>query len=178
MTSPATRPISQTHLARDVPTASREDSMRPTRDLVLALATAALLTACTAVVEQHGQRLDPDLLAAIRPGVSSKEEVARLLGSPSAIGTFDDRTWYYVTQRVEKHSFFQNRLAEQRVVAIRFDDRGIVQAIDERGLEEARAVRPAPDKTPTRGSELTIVQQLLGNIGRFNRTPGPVGSNF
>jgi len=152
--------------------------MRPTRDLVLALATAALLTACMPVVEQHGQRLDPDLLAAVRPGVSSKEEVARLLGSPSAVGTFDDRTWYYVTQRVEKHSFFQNRLAEQRVVAIRFDERGIVEAIGERGLEEARAVRPAPDKTPTRGSELTIVQQLLGNIGRFNRTPGPVGSNF
>lgn len=152
--------------------------MRATRNLVLALATAALLAGCTPTVEQHGQRLDPELLAAIRPGVSSKEEVARLLGSPSAAGTFDDRTWYYVTQRVEKQSFFQNRLAEQRVIAIRFDDRGIVQAIDERGLEEARAIRPAPGRTPTRGSELTLVQQLLGNIGRFNRAPGPVDSNF
>ena len=123
--------------------------------------------------QQHGQRLDPELLAAIRPGVSSKEEVARLLGSPSAAGTFDDRVWYYVTQRVEKASFFQNRLVDQKVVAIRFDDRGIVQAIDERGLEQARAIRPVRDKTPTRGSELTLVQQLIGNIGRFNRSGEP-----
>lgn len=141
--------------------------------LLLPLCAAALLAACSPTVEQHGQRLDPDLLAAIRPGVSSKEEVVRLLGSPSAAGTFDDRTWYYVTQRVEKTSFFQNRLVDQKVVAVRFDERGIVRAVEERGLEDARAVQPVADETPTRGSELTLVQQLIGNIGRFNRTPGP-----
>lgn len=152
--------------------------MMSTRNRVFALLAASLMAACTPTVEQHGQRLDPELLAAIRPGVSSQEEVARLLGSPSASGTFDDRTWYYVTQRVEKHSFFQNRLAEQRVIAIRFDERGIVQTIEERGLEQARAVEPAAEKTPTRGSELTLVQQLIGNIGRFNRTPGRVDTDF
>lgn len=147
--------------------------MTRTRSLLLGLCTAALLAACTPVVEHHGQRLDPDLLAAIRPGVSSKEEVARLLGSPSAAGTFDDRTWYYITQRVEKKSFFQSRLVDQQVVAIRFDERGIVQAVDRLGLEQARAVQPVDDETPTRGSELTIVQQLIGNLGRFNRSVPP-----
>ena len=29
----------------------------------------------------------------------------------------------------------------------------------------------ARDKTPTTGNEITAVQQLLGNLGRFNRAP-------
>lgn len=157
---------------------SGEDAMTRARHPILGLLAAALLGACSPTVEQHGQLLDPVLLAAIRPGVSSKEEVMRLLGSPSASGTFDDRSWYYVTQRVERKSFFQNHLVEQKVVAVRFDERGIVQAVEERGLDHARAIEPVAEATPTRGSELTLVQQFIGNIGRFNRMPGRVEGDY
>jgi len=33
------------------------------------------------------------------------------------------------------------------------------------------AVEPSPDSTLTLGNELTLIQQLLGNIGRFNTQP-------
>ncbi len=135
------------------------------------LALALLLGACVPTVQQYGQRIDPEVVARIRPGVTSKEEVFRLMGSPSATATFDDRRWYYVTQTVEKRSFYQEELTDQRVLILVFDDRGIVQRVEERGLERARAIEPVADATPTMGNELTLFEQLIGNIGRFSRSP-------
>jgi hypothetical protein len=39
------------------------------------------------------------------------------------------------------------------------------------GLELAQAIVPDPNKTRTLGNELGAIQQILGNIGRFNTSP-------
>ena len=135
------------------------------------LGAAACLCAaagCSPTVTNHGYRLDPNLMAQIRPGVTSRDQVARLLGSPSSVGTFGDQSWYYVTQRTEQMSFYQSKVADQRVVRIDFDPSGVVSDVDQRGLQEARNVVPAKQVTPSTGNELTLLQQFVGNIGRFN----------
>ena len=53
-------------------------------------------------------------------------------------------------------------------MAIRFDGRGLVERVDRAGLDAAQAVVPAEETTPTRGNELTILEQVVSNIGRFN----------
>ena len=58
---------------------------------------------------------------------------------------------------------------------IDFDGSGIVTDVRTHGLEMAQAIEPDPNKTRTMGNELTAVQQFLGNIGRFNTTPGVSG---
>lgn len=143
--------------------------MRPSVRLAAVAVLAALaLGACTPTVSNHGYRLDAARLERIRPGVTSREEVARLLGSPSTRATLDDRIWYYVTQRTERASFYNEALVGQEVVAIRFDAAGLVEKIDRAGLESAQAVVPVAETTPTRGSELTLLEQMVSNIGRFN----------
>ena len=99
------------------------------------------------------------------------EEVSRLLGSPSTVGTFDQERWFYVSQRNEVMSFYKADITKQDVVAIDFDGSGVVSDVHTHGLELAQAVQPDPNKTRTLGNELTFVQQVLGNIGRFNTTP-------
>jgi outer membrane protein assembly factor BamE (lipoprotein component of BamABCDE complex) len=135
--------------------------------LLLAIGLAGGLAACAPQVVQHGHNLDPVSLARITPGVTSREEVARLMGSPSALATFEDGRWYYVTQRRENRSFFQSNITEQEVVTISFDDRGIVQSVNQHGMDQAMAIQPESDITRTLGNELTVVEQLVGNIGRF-----------
>ena len=147
--------------------------------ILASLSAAACLCAaagCSPTVTNHGYRLDPDLIAQIRPGVTSRDQVARLLGSPSSVGTFGDQSWYYVTQRTEQVSFYQSKVADQRVVRIDFDPSGVVKDIDQRGLQEARNVAPAKDITPSTGNELTLLQQFIGNIGRFNSNTPEAGS--
>jgi outer membrane protein assembly factor BamE (lipoprotein component of BamABCDE complex) len=150
---------------------------RPPRHRTAALALSALLPllaaagGCAPTVSNHGHRLDMSVVDQIRPGETSREQVARLLGSPSAVGTFGDKSWYYVAQRTERMTFYQENVAAQDVLRIDFDERGLVSGVSRRGLEMARAVDPADEKTRTLGNELTIVQQFVGNIGRFNSDP-------
>jgi outer membrane protein assembly factor BamE (lipoprotein component of BamABCDE complex) len=126
------------------------------------------LAACAANVSTHGHRLDAAALAQVEPGQSSQDDVIQLLGSPSSIATFDDRTWYYVSQRTERRSFYYTNVVSQDVVAIVFDDQGTVNHIDRHDLNGAREVDLVDRETPTAGNELSVLEQFLGNIGRFN----------
>lgn len=141
----------------------------------LLLGLAIGLAGCAPQVVQHGHTIDPDALARITPGVTSREEVARLMGTPSALATFEDGRWYYVTQRRENRTFFQSNITEQEVVTVSFDDRGIVSDVRRHGMDQALAVQPDPDSTRTLGNELTVFEQLIGNIGRFGDPAAPVG---
>lgn len=136
---------------------------------LLAVSTLALAaSACTPTVSTHGHPLDPDQLTQIKPGVTSREEVTRLLGSPSTIGTFEQERWFYVSQRNEVLSFYKADVTQQDVVRIDFDANGIVSDVQSHGLEMAQAIEPDPNRTRTMGNELTALRQILGNIGRFN----------
>lgn len=147
--------------------------------LALALGLALALPACQPVVATHGHRVDEQALAQIEPGRSSRQDVARLLGTPSASSTFGSSPWYYVSQRTEQLSFYQAEVTDQVVVAISFDDQDVVSSIERRGLDDAREIEMVSRETPTSGNELGIIEQFIGNIGRFNPpadadvVPGP-----
>lgn len=126
------------------------------------------LGACVPQVSNHGYRLDEASLAQIQPGRTTRDEVLQLLGSPSALATFDGSVWYYVSQRTERISFYQTEVVNQDVVSVTFDDLGTVAGIDRHGLEQAHEVSFVERETPTSGSELTMLEQFVGNIGRFN----------
>ena len=129
---------------------------------------AAALSACTPSLQVHGNELDPELLAEIRAGESTQDDVIDLLGSPSSVAMFDGESWFYISERTEKTAFFSPEIKERKVVVFRFDGDGIVSDIESRGLESARAIQPVDRETPTAGNEVTILEQLIGNFGRYN----------
>ena len=126
------------------------------------------LGGCVPQVSNHGYRLDEAAFAQIEPGRTTRDQVLQLLGSPSSLTTFDGSVWYYVSQRTERLSFYQEDVVNQDVVAITFDDLGTVAEVDRHGLEQAHEVSFVERETPTAGSELTVFEQFVGNIGRFN----------
>jgi outer membrane protein assembly factor BamE (lipoprotein component of BamABCDE complex) len=136
------------------------------------LIASVALAGCVPQVTNHGYRLDEAALAQVTPGRTTRDEVLQLLGSPSSLATFDGSVWYYVSQRTERMSFYQEDVVNQDVVAIVFDDLGTVTSVDRHGLEEAHEVSFVDRETPTAGSELTVFEQFIGNIGRFNKAPG------
>jgi len=129
---------------------------------------ALALSACIPQVSNHGYRLDEAALAQVEAGRTSREQVLQLLGSPSSLTTFDGSVWYYVGQRTERLSFYQEQVVDQSVVAIAFDDLGTVSSIERHGLDRAQEVSLVDRETPTSGTELSVFEQFVGNIGRFN----------
>ncbi|HVO03476.1 MAG TPA: outer membrane protein assembly factor BamE [Candidatus Cybelea sp.] len=126
------------------------------------------LGACAPIIQQEGNVPDTDQVVQINPGVDDKNRVAQLLGSPSSISPFEERTWYYISRRTETTAFFDPKVVEQEVLAISFDSNNIVQDMKVYGLQDGRLVAMNQNVTPTFGNNLTFLQQLAGNLGRFN----------
>ncbi|MEO1089326.1 MAG: outer membrane protein assembly factor BamE [Pseudomonadota bacterium] len=137
------------------------------------LLLAVGLGACEQTVITHGHQLIAEDVDRIRPGLTTQGEVVRILGTPSTRSTFDPNTWLYMGRRVEERTIFNRRLAAQDSLRIRFDDIGVVESIERFDVAHGSEIDPIDETTPTGGNELSIVEQLLGNIGRFsNPTPG------
>ena len=132
-------------------------------------AVVLVLTACAPRVETSGNLPDPERLAEISNGGLSRAEVAEILGSPSSVAVLEGETWYYISKRTETLAFFKPKVSDQQVVVIRFDEKGMVSQVQTLGLEQARTIKPSERETPTAGNELTLFDQLIGNLGRFNK---------
>lgn len=136
--------------------------------LLLSLAAALALAACSIPVDQRGNLPEKAALEQIKPGVTDKATVTRLLGSPSSIAAFDPNTWYYISQKTKNVAFFKTELIDQEVVAIDFDKEGLVRDVRHRGMEDRQEITPNPNATPAPGREFSFIEQLIGNFGKFS----------
>ncbi len=118
---------------------------------------------------------DHEAVESIEPGVHNQLEVARSLGTPSSSSLFGDETWFYISQYRTASALSMPQTESQTVVAVAFDDAGIVQEIAMLTIEDGIIINPLSRKTPTHGRELGLLEQLIGNIGRFDST-GPTAS--
>lgn len=108
----------------------------------------------------------------IIPGTSTNKDVLELLGSPSSYSSFGEETWYYISTRREYLAFLKPEVIDQGAVAVTFDPNGTVTAVKQFTKEDQGDIAVSTDKTPTEGNSITIWQQLLGNLGRFNTAGG------
>jgi len=98
--------------------------------------------------------------------------IREVLGSPSTIATFEKEIWYYIGGKVKTVSFFEPELLERKVLTVHFDKKGIVTGLNEKDASKNQKVLLVGRETPTRGKELTVLQQLIGNVGRFGTPKG------
>ena len=141
--------------------------MTAAKGLIAALGLVAVL-GCDGSFQTHGHMPDPDVVAQINPGADTRQTVSDLLGSPSTISTFEDDTWYYIGQMTEQFAFLKPDVVERRVLVVSFTDAGFVESTRSYALEDGRVIDPVTRETPTEGKELTLLQQLFGNFGRFD----------
>ena len=127
------------------------------------------LSACESRLNIRGNLLDPERIADIRPGELSRDEVAEILGSPSSITPFGSDTWYYISQRTETFAFFSPKDIERQILVISFNKDGKVVKVDTLGLDQGRSINPIDRTTPTHGNKLTVIEQMIGNLGRFKK---------
>jgi outer membrane protein assembly factor BamE (lipoprotein component of BamABCDE complex) len=139
------------------------------RGLLPAVALLALaLAGCSATIDPRGNLPTPEELSQIKPGVTDKATVTRILGSPSSVAEFDANTWYYISQKTKTVAFFKPDLIDEQVVAVDFTKDGTVRDVRRRTLADHVAVSPNPNATPAPGREFTVWEQIIGNFGRFS----------
>lgn len=126
-----------------------------------------------APVVQRGNRVTPDQIAEITPGVQTKNDVRAVLGSPTQAGMFSDDEWYYISSVTRQRAGRPTAVTDRQTVVVEFDRSGVVRRVRTLGEESAREVRMVSRETPVPGNERTLLQALFGNVGRFG--PGAAG---
>jgi outer membrane protein assembly factor BamE (lipoprotein component of BamABCDE complex) len=130
-------------------------------------AAAASLSACAPITSYSGfQAIESDPKD-VKIGTDTKSTVRGRLGSPSATGTFDGNTWFYMNQMKSRVAFKRPEIVARNVVAITFNkDSEVVTGVNSYTLKDGKVIAFNGRETPTRGRELTILEQILGNVGR------------
>jgi outer membrane protein assembly factor BamE (lipoprotein component of BamABCDE complex) len=161
--------------------------------LPLALASVLLvapIAACGVQVNQHGHVFKDVDLQQIQPGMS-KDQVTMALGSPDTTSTIDGEAFYYISTTQKSYAFLKPWEIDRKVVAVYFNGDSSVQEVAQYGLKDGVVVRYSKDETPARGKDLSVIEQVFGNISQrrmfkdarqdnnvIPNIPGPGGSRF
>lgn len=140
------------------------------RPLAVAL-IAASLAACTSIYRNHGYVPNEQDLAALKVGVDTRDSVIEAVGAPGSSGVLETGGFYYVASRMRHYGPRQPEVVSRQLVAISFDQRGVVSNVERYGLEDGKFIPLERRVTNSSVEDKTFLRQLLGNIGNI----GPGG---
>ncbi len=142
------------------------------RPVVFALASALLAGACTPITSYQGFQAVEANPKDVAVGVDTKSTVMERLGSPSAVAAFDPNTWFYVTQISDSIAFRTANVRRRDIVAIAFNKEDEkVTSVNNYSLKDGHVIAFNRHQTPTRGRELSVLEQLIGTIGQGTALP-------
>jgi outer membrane protein assembly factor BamE (lipoprotein component of BamABCDE complex) len=147
---------------------SKPLSKRITRRFGL-LACAAMLAGCALMEDEgagtRGFVLDEQLLEQIKPGASA-EQVVLVLGTPSTTSTVGGKAYYYISQKVsQRFQFMEQKIVDQRVVAIYLDDKNKVERVANYGMQDGKIFDFVSRTTPSAGQDTSILGNIFRRIG-------------
>ena len=146
--------------------------------LATALISVMALAGCAKDINPRGNKPHNDALDQLSVGEQTQRDVVAIMGTPSTVSPFNPNEWYYISAQTSQYAFFEIEELERQIHVLEFDNRGILSGMRLLDLEDGIEVAVAEKETPTLGREFSVLEQLLGNLGRFSsgdepRQPGP-----
>jgi outer membrane protein assembly factor BamE (lipoprotein component of BamABCDE complex) len=134
--------------------------------LCVLLASAALVTACAPTNVYQGFQAIESRPVDTKVGTDTKSSVLARLGSPSAVSTFDPNVWFYISQVTSTQSFYLPKAVRRDIVVLTFNKEDEkVAKLDTLSLKDGRVIAFNGRETPTRGRQLTALEQIIGSLG-------------
>lgn len=122
--------------------------------------------ACAPVYQNHGYVPSDDELALIEVGKDTRDTVGATVGRPVAEGLLNEVGWYYVQSRWRNYGALPPKEEERQVVAITFNEDGLVENVERFGIERGRFVVLSRRVTDSNIKGVSFLRQLAGNFGR------------
>ena len=135
---------------------------------LLGIGLALALVGCSPQVTVHGYVPPPEELETIEPGVDTTLSIEERIGRPSSSGLLRDGDWYYIQTTMEQLTYNPARPTDRQVVAISFDDDGVVTDVQSYGLQDGRIVNFSPRVTETGGQRQNTLRQIFAGLLNVN----------
>lgn len=126
------------------------------------------LSSCVKNEQSFGYTIKDSVVSELEVGKTRKAVVQRKLGTPSSESDYGSDIWYYISTEEERVAFFKPKVKKQTVLAIEFSPDQTIKNIHKYSAADVQNIELRNDITKTEGNDLSVLQQLLGNVGRFN----------
>lgn len=136
----------------------------------ICLAAVIAVAGCVAQYRLHGYTPSDEDLANVLVGVDTRDTVAEVVGPPSTAGVMQSDAYYYVSKNVRHYGMKEPEIVDRQIVAISFDDEGVVSNIERYTLQDGRIVTLSRRVTGDGVNDQSFLSKLFGNVGGLDLT--------
>ena len=141
---------------------------------IFSISAIILLTGCKSItdpiVRTHGFVPSPTELSQIKSQRMSQSSVAKFIGDPFIVGSYNPNYWYYISYHTSQYGFGAKKYTKFNIVEMHFVN-GIVNKINLFDKNNLQQITFNNDITDTSGKKLGAGEQFIGNIGKFRTKP-------
>lgn len=129
-----------------------------------------LLTSCLSHTEKRGYIFDFSDHEFVQEGITSKERLLRMMGSPTIISDFDqDEAWIYFSEDLNKVLFFKPDIVSRTILVIRFNQFDTVKKLEKIDLSaEEKTSEFYSGFTEVKSQKEGFFKSIFGNIGKIS----------
>lgn len=126
------------------------------------------VSSCVSRVDKMGyifELSDHDIL---QEGITSKERVLKIMGSPTLISDFDSEVWIYYSEDVKNFLFFKPEVTERNVLVIKFNDAEIVKEMKRINFsDEVKKLNFVSNHTTVDSHKTGFFKSIFSNVGQI-----------
>lgn len=125
-----------------------------------------ILTSCITRYEKQGYMFELSDHALIQEGITSKERVLKIMGSPTIISDFDEEAWIYYSEDVKKLLFFLPDIEKREILVLKFDKFNVVNKLQKIDLADGAKINFISDYTNVDSHKTGIFKSFFSNVGQ------------
>lgn len=127
-------------------------------------------SSCSSRVENFGYIVDDADYAALQEGVSDKNRVLMIMGSPTLVTDLSiDESWIYYSEKTDRFLFFKPSIIERDIILMKFDDDNIIKKLEKFSLANADdKLKFSQNKTNVKSHKTGFFKSIFGNIGQIS----------
>lgn len=148
-----------------------------TNKIILGLLCCVALSACSTskqnewFVNHNGNMPTEERIAKIKKG-STKDDVLQILGAPSAVISFDENTWIYMSSDIKRVAFAKPEEINRDILRLRFNSDEKITEITRLDENSGKKLTPCQDETEVKGENLGFFRKYFGGVGQYNPMAG------
>ncbi len=118
------------------------------------------------VSNTHGYRFIDNKYDKIQLNKSNKNDIKKLIGSPSSISKFDD-IWFYIERRKTNQSIFKigkKKISKNNILIIEFNEMGLVEDKQLLNANDMNDIKIAEKKTKKKFEQDNLVHDIMSTL--------------
>jgi outer membrane protein assembly factor BamE (lipoprotein component of BamABCDE complex) len=126
------------------------------------------LNACVSKLDKRGYMFDMSDHNLLQEGITSKERVLKIMGSPTLISDLDsDEAWIYYAEDLKRLLFFKPDIISRDVLVVRFNEVGTIRELNRIDLnDEEKQLQFAANFTNVESRKIGFLKSLFSNVGQ------------